>query len=250
MPMLHSKDAEIHWKQTGSGPPVVLVHGFGESAERMWEQSGWVESLEGAGRRVVRFDLRGHGLSEKVYDPVACHIDRLTDDLANVVREAGATGAHFVGFSLGSEILFRYLLKGGARDAVGAVFIGMGRAVLRPRRRATALSVEAMSAEDPAQLHPALRKLRRIHEGRGNDLRSLIALLRAEIERVALEPDEMRALDLPVLFVAGENEQVVGDVEPVADLVKGSRIVRIPGTDHDATPLAAEARAAVLDFLS
>ena len=253
MPFLTCHGVDIHWQQSGDGSPVVLVHGFGESCKRLWEQSfegaSFVDALIAGGHRAVRFDLRGHGRSTLSRDQSDYVIEKLVDDVAAVVREADADDAHFVGFSLGAELAFRYLLRDGVH-ARSAAFIGMGKPVLRPRRRATALAVGALTTDDPSDLHPALLKLRRIHTEHGNDLVAIATLLRAEIERVALLPEQLCELTLPTLFISGEREQAMGDAQPIADLVSGSRVVRIPGADHDTTPRTAKARNAVLAFFS
>ena len=115
MPFLTCHGVDIHWQQSGDGSPVVLVHGFGESCERLWEQSfegaSFVDALVAGGHRAVRFDLRGHGRSTLSRDQSDYVIEKLVDDVAAVVREADADDAHFVGFSLGAELAFRYLLR-------------------------------------------------------------------------------------------------------------------------------------------
>ncbi|MCH2169173.1 alpha/beta hydrolase [Myxococcota bacterium] len=249
MPTLESNGVELHWQQFGQGSPVILVHGFGESAERMWVETGFAEALVQAGHRPIVFDLRGHGKSDKPREAGAYHIDLLTQDLANVARAAGAPRAHYLGFSMGAELVFRRLLEV-PESALGSILIAMGRPVMRPRRKATALSVEALSTDDPSSLHPMLQKLRRIHEGSGNDLPALTSLLRAEIKRVPLTPEQIASFRVPALFISGEKEQVVGDAQVLADLVVGSQVKRIPGADHDATPRALRARELAIEFIT
>lgn len=248
MPTLDSDGVELHWQQFGQGRPVILVHGFGESAERMWVETGFTDALVRAGRRAVVFDLRGHGGSEKPREASAYQVDLLTRDLAAVARAANAPQAHYVGFSMGAELVFRQLLEA-PECALGSVLIAMGRPVMRPRRKATALSVEALSTDDPSTLHPMLRKLRKIHERSGNDLEALTALLRAEIDRLPLSPEQVASFRVPALFISGEKEQVVGDAQVLSDLVAGSQIERIPDVDHDATPRAPRTRELAIEFI-
>ena len=49
--------------------PVLLIHGFASNHRMNWVGPLWVETLTGAGRRVIAFDNRGHGQSEKLYAP-------------------------------------------------------------------------------------------------------------------------------------------------------------------------------------
>ena len=249
MPTLHSGDVAIHWETGGEGTPVVLVHGFGETISGLWGSGGWLHDLVAAGHRYVTLEFRGHGRSEHPYEVTAYHIDALVGDLAAVVEAAEAAPACFVGFSLGSEILMRYLLRDQSK-ARAAAFIAVGKVMLRPRRQATALTADALLAEDTTEIHPALKKMRRIHEERGNDLRALAALLRAEVERVSLLPEEISALEIPTLFMNGENEQVVGDVHTIASLVPGSRVELIEGCYHDESPRSPITRRHAIEFFA
>ena len=51
--------------------PVVMVHGWGGSFLRTWQEPGWEALLADAGRAVIGVDLLGHGTSEKPHDPEA-----------------------------------------------------------------------------------------------------------------------------------------------------------------------------------
>ncbi|MGO9709950.1 MAG: alpha/beta fold hydrolase, partial [Polyangiaceae bacterium] len=61
MARLRSDGCEIHYEVTGSGSPVLLVHGLG-SCVKDWELQ--VPPLAER-HTVVTVDLRGHGESEK-----------------------------------------------------------------------------------------------------------------------------------------------------------------------------------------
>jgi pimeloyl-ACP methyl ester carboxylesterase len=88
---------EIAWSRTGTGAPVVLVHGITESAS----------SFEPITRRlattneVITLDLRGHGDSGVAdsYDLVS-----MAGDVAAVVAAAEVTDPHIVGHSLGGMV--------------------------------------------------------------------------------------------------------------------------------------------------
>jgi pimeloyl-ACP methyl ester carboxylesterase len=59
-------DVEIAYLDEGEGKPVVLVHGFASTKEVNWVATGWVTTLNRAGRRGVALDNRGHGASSKL----------------------------------------------------------------------------------------------------------------------------------------------------------------------------------------
>ena len=56
-------------RDEGEGSPILLIHGFGSNTAVNWGATGWINRLTRAGRRVIALDNRGHGESEKLYDP-------------------------------------------------------------------------------------------------------------------------------------------------------------------------------------
>ena len=75
----------IAYETVGSGPAVMLVHGFAASRVQNWKAPGWYETLTGAGYRVVAMDCRGHGDSDKPHDPAAYGGDVLVDDIVGLM---------------------------------------------------------------------------------------------------------------------------------------------------------------------
>src|ERR671935_3288904 len=84
----------IHYVTSGSGPLVVLLHGFPD----FW--FGWREqipALARAGFRVVAPDLRGYDLSAKPRAIAAYTVDRIVDDVTNLFRHLSVEHAAIVG---------------------------------------------------------------------------------------------------------------------------------------------------------
>ncbi|WP_066633759.1 alpha/beta fold hydrolase [Bordetella sp. H567] len=84
------------WK---NAPVVMLLHGVAESAEAF---IGWVPQLA-RHCRVIRVDLRGHGLSSPVGEHDALSIADMADDIDTLARRIGAP-VHVVGAKLGAQI--------------------------------------------------------------------------------------------------------------------------------------------------
>lgn len=129
----------------GDGPPVVLVHGW-KGSHRLWDRT--VVELEARGARVVAFDLRGMGESEKPSG--RCDFDTFADDLGEVLAAFELEDATLVGWSMGCTVSLRHMQRAGAR---------VGRLVLLngPLRLTRAEDFpHAMSAE---QLDGYLREL-------------------------------------------------------------------------------------------
>ncbi|MFF2521372.1 alpha/beta hydrolase [Streptomyces liangshanensis] len=107
----------IHLVEQGTGPLVLLLHGFPESW-RTWSHQ--LPVLAAAGYRAVAVDLRGYGRSSKPADVASyrmlCHV---ADNVA-VVRALGEETATVVGHDWGSTIAAASaLLRPGVFTAVG-----------------------------------------------------------------------------------------------------------------------------------
>src|SRR5439155_6438713 len=94
----------IHWEEEGSGPPILLIHGFASTLARNWLETGWMRALSRAGLRAIAYDLRGHGQSEKRYTPDDYAPARMVDDALAVLDAAGAPRATLMGYSMGARI--------------------------------------------------------------------------------------------------------------------------------------------------
>ena len=103
----------------GEGRPVVLVHGWPLSGAS-W--SAQVPALTGAGYRVVTYDRRGFGESDKPGDASGYDYDTLTGDLAAVLTGLDLDDVTLVGFSMGGGEVARYLGAHGSDRVHSAVF--------------------------------------------------------------------------------------------------------------------------------
>lgn len=109
---------QLHVEDTGgSGRPVVLIHGWPLSGESWIEQ---VPALHDAGYRVIAYDRRGFGRSEKPED--GYDYDTLADDLAGLMVELDLRDAVLVGFSMGGGEVARYVGRHGQDRLAGVVF--------------------------------------------------------------------------------------------------------------------------------
>jgi len=113
MPRLALSQYEVHYQQQGTGPDVVLIHGF-TSNLAMWIFSGLVARLSDR-YRVTSYDLRGHGASSA---PVQGYTsDRLADDLAELHDRLQLDPAYLIGHSLGGVVAMHAALRNPAKVA-------------------------------------------------------------------------------------------------------------------------------------
>ena len=85
----------------GSGPAVLLVHGFPDSSH-VWRHQ--VPALVGAGLRVIAPDLRGFGASDRPERIEDYRISRSVADLLAVLDELGAERARVAGHDFGAGV--------------------------------------------------------------------------------------------------------------------------------------------------
>jgi pimeloyl-ACP methyl ester carboxylesterase len=112
------KDTNLHVDDTGgSGRPVVLIHGWPLSGES-WKAQ--VPVFRQAGYRVVTYDRRGFGRSDK---PMTGYTyDTLAEDLHTLVQELDLDDATLVGFSMGGGEVARYFTQYGDERVRSVVF--------------------------------------------------------------------------------------------------------------------------------
>ncbi len=119
MAVITTRDGtKLHYKDWGTGRPVILIHGWPLSADS-WDDLAF--ALVNAGYHTIAYDRRGFGRSEqpwKGYD-----YDTLTDDLADVIEATGATDAALVGFSMGGGEVARYFSRYGGKNVSQAALI-------------------------------------------------------------------------------------------------------------------------------
>jgi 3-oxoadipate enol-lactonase len=217
---------------TGSGErTIVLIHEMGGSLES-WDD---VAPRLAASRRVLRYDTRGAGLSEKVRG--ALSIDTMVDDLAALLDALGITGRiALAGVAVGGAIA----LHAAARlpQRISAAVVGSPAVGIAPDRRAAALArvdtIERQGmrvAVEDSMANGYAPELRRdparfaAFRARwlGNDPASFAAIyrmlagmdLQAELARIAC----------PVLVLGGSLDRVRPPAlaEPVAHMIPGAR---------------------------
>ncbi len=96
----------VHYRDEGSGPPIVLLHGTGASLHT-WDT--WAAALSGD-RRVVRFDMPGFGLTGPQPDG-DYRIDAYVDLVDHVTKRLGLEHFALAGNSLGGQIAWRFAVR-------------------------------------------------------------------------------------------------------------------------------------------
>ena len=227
--------------------PILLIHGFASSYRMNWVGSRWVDTLTQAGRRVIAFDNRGHGQSEKLYASADYHLDLMTRDAANLLAHLGVERADVMGYSMGARIA-SFLALAEPRLVRSLVLGGLGDRLVRdgglPETIAEALEAPSLdSLVDPTQ-----RLFRGFAEQTKSDRAALAACVRGSHRSLTLE--EAARINQPTLVAVGERDTLAGDPSKLVALLPRAEALMIPGRDHNLAVGDKTFKAGALDFLA
>jgi pimeloyl-ACP methyl ester carboxylesterase len=217
----------------GAAPIAVLVHGMATDSLASWYLT-LAHPLANAGLRVIMYDLRGHGHTER--PPEGYTLDDFVDDLAALLSALDVTGpVHLLGNSFGGTIAFGYAVRHPERVAAIA-------AVESSPPTTTWLDQVARQLDQAAAYLPREHALEEIRAERGE-----LASRRAKTAREVLAttslvrdlpasrlPAEERisAIRCPVLGIYGGDSPMAALAPDVRRLLPQARIVTVPGYRH------------------
>lgn len=255
----------------GAGRPVVLIHGWPLSGQSWTAQVG---PLRDAGYRVVVYDRRGFGRSDKPSS--GFDYDHLADDLAGVIQDLDLRDATLVGFSMGGGEVARYISRHGQGRLHSVVFA----AAVTPYMLKTPDNPEGPLTQDKAQAMASDLKADReaFFEGFTRDFFSAqgelkvsqaqcqqaIALCRQSDQAAALGcmqafattdfRGDLRQVSVPALVLHGDADGVVpleGSGRRTRQAIAGSELQVLKGAPHGCNVSHADAfNTALLTFLA
>jgi len=228
------------------GEAILLVHGFASSHRINWVNPRWVETLSKAGRRVIAFDNRGHGQSEKLYEPAGYYSDVMAGDAANLLDHLSIPRADVMGYSMGARIgCFLALAEPGRVRSL--VLGGLGAHLIEGVGLPVGIA-EAMEAPSLEGLtDPMQRMFRAFADQNHSDRRALAACHRGS--RQTLDEAEVGRIDCPVLVAVGTRDEIAGDPHRLAAMFPDGEALEIPGRDHNLAVGDKVYKAGVLRFL-
>ena len=191
----------LRYAAAGSGAPVILVHGNGESHDLFETQ---ISQLTAAGCRVYAPDSRGHGASEPVRE---YHYADMAEDMFQFIQALGLSSPALYGHSDGG-------------------IIGLLLALSHPG----ALSALAISGTNlsPAGLIPDfLRECREINERAPDPLLTLM------LTEPCIDPKALAQITIPVLVTVGEHDLILpSETETIVSHLPNARLAVVKGADH------------------
>jgi pimeloyl-ACP methyl ester carboxylesterase len=159
------------------GPPIVFLHGFAQ-CHLSWQMQTTGSLAERF--RLITYDARGHGLSDKPDDPGAYRDDLLwAGELAAVLDAAAIERPVLVGWSSGGRAIVDYLSACGDDRLAGLVFVA------------------AHLSPDPAHFGPGMRAIGKMLS---DDLQTNIDGTRAFIREMTARPMTPEAFERMLAF--------------------------------------------------
>ena len=271
--LLGLKDVNVHVDDHGaSGPPVVLIHGWPLSGES-WDQQ--VAALTSAGLRVITYDRRGFGRSDK--PKTGYGYDALADDLAGLLEALDLTDVSLVGFSMGGGEVARYIARHG-QDRLRSVVLAASVTPMMmnlpnnpdgPLEKTQAASMTGQLTADREAFFDDFTRQFFSPNGDGEVL--VTEQQRQDAVRLCLQADKVAALEamqsfgisdfrddllkitVPTLVIHGDADEIVpfeGSGKRTHATVQHSELVVVPGAPHGLNVSHAQQfNSALIDFL-
>ncbi|MCG3115064.1 MAG: alpha/beta hydrolase [Candidatus Manganitrophus sp. SA1] len=248
----NSGNVDLYYEDHGSGPPVVLIHGWPLSGAS-WEKQ--VPVLLEAGYRVIQYDRRGFGKSSQ--PAFGYHYDTLATDLYKLIMNLDLHDISLVGFSTGGGEVARYLGAHGSQRVSKAVFMSavppfLLKAADNPDGVDSSVFEgikQAIVADRPAFLAKFMSDFYNIDqfkEKKVSDevvhLNWIIAAGASPIGTVecvtAWKTDfrnDLRQIDIPTLVMHGDADRIVpfpASGKRTPEFVKGAKLIVVNGGPH------------------
>lgn len=215
-----SDGARIHYIEKGSGEPVVLLHGYSGNVGD-WLAAGVFQDLA-KDYRVIAFDARGHGKSDKPHD-VAAYGSEMALDVPRLLDHLGIERAHIVGFSMGSRVMGRVMVSHPDR------FLSAVLAAFAPSWNWSADDQRAIEARrDNLVANPPQRM---VEQAEIHDIDALATLLLGFSELAVTDRDLARGT-IPTLAIIGSEDRSLERVHALGELSSAVKIVVVEDATH------------------
>ena len=242
-------DVTLRYRDTGSGDPVILIHGYGTTLESM---GGIARAVPR--NRLIALDIRGFGGSSKFAD-AARFGQHMVDDVVRLMDQLKIQRAHLIGGSMGAliaaNVAARYPDRVTTATLVAGPFYADQAAFERETTRWT-IDLESGKGLSNFMLwlfpawKPEMAAMANAGAMKSNDLGSLIAVMRSlptlAIAGLPRNGDK-------VLLVAGTGDPLFPLSPAFVKQSPGARLVEVAGADHLSVMTNAQTVAAIRELL-
>ncbi len=224
-------DITLHAVDVGTGKPLVLLHGNGESSEYFTHQL----AVFPASRRVIAVDTRGHGQSPRGTAPFT--LAQFAEDLRKLLDQKGVEKADLLGFSDGGNIALLFALK--YPERVDRLILN--GANLYPRGVKLAVQL-------PVVLGYGIVSLIAKFDKKAVAKKEILGLM---VREPHIDPQSLAALPHQTLVIVGDRDMIRHrHSKLIADSIPNAKFVILPGSHFIAAEESAEFNRAVEAFLA
>jgi len=225
-------DIELYYREAGSGEPLILLHGNGESGEYFINQIEHFQSRY----RVIAPDTRGHGRSPRGEAPFT--IAQFANDLYDFMQGLGVARAAILGFSDGANIAIKFAMQ--HPEMVKALILNGGN-----------LDPSGVKRTAQFQLPIVLGwRIASLFAERSEKARRNAEMLGLMVNDPNISPSELAKLTMPTLVVCGTKDMIKeSHTRMIAENIPNARLVILPGDHFVANRHPAEFNQVVDDFL-
>ncbi|HZZ33377.1 MAG TPA: alpha/beta fold hydrolase [Phenylobacterium sp.] len=250
MPTLARDGVKIHYDVAGSGPALILTHGY-SSTGRMWD--GQIAPLS-QHFTVITWDMRGHGRSDYPEDPAQYSEEKTVADMAGLLDAVGAKDAIVGGLSLGGYMSLAF--HRAHPDRTRALLIidtgpGYKNDQARDAWNESALKrAERYEAEGLPDLSRASAEVRLAHHRDATGLARSARGMLAQRDSAVIE--SLPGVRVPAVVIVGANDTpFLAASDYMAAKIPGAKKVVIPDAGHSANiDQPAAFNAALMAFLA
>jgi pimeloyl-ACP methyl ester carboxylesterase len=230
MPVLARPGGDISYQVTGTGPLLLLSHGYGATSAMFAPNV----AAAAARHQVLTWDLRGHGASQSPPDAACYGAAEAVADMAALLDEAGAARAILGGHSLGGYLSLNFALAFPERVA-GLVLIDTGPGFRNDEARSAWNRRANATADRLAEGGiAALGDSAELHAGGHADVTGLILAARGTLtQQDAHVIDGLASITAPALVIVGaDDKHFLAAADYMAARLPAARKVVIPDAGH------------------
>ena len=228
---VHNKTADIYYEVYGTGYPLILLHGNGESIHYFHNQIGVLSEAY----QLILIDTRGHGHSS--FGDLTLNFDLFADDVIAVMDKLKIDTAHILGFSDGGNtaiaLALRYpqrvctLILNGANLTPEGLNNPVRHQIFREYMLFSFLSLFSVKAK------------------RKKEILSLM------IDQPQFSEEEIQKIKIPTFVIVGAHDMIKqAHTDKIVSLIRNAKLAILPHADHFAAEkFPNEFNTAVMSFL-
>ena len=238
-----SAGVRLRYVEQGTGPAVVLMHGYTGTLDRHFIANGVFANLA-KDHRVIAIDLRGHGKSGKPHEPAAYGV-QMARDVVRLLDHVSIQRAHVIGYSLGAMIAGKLATLHPERlisvNYIASLPLRTTDTYMDSFATESVKELESdlpfkslmINLQTPGSKPPTDDEVRKAVAPlvAANDVKAFAALWRG-YKSLAVTPDQLKAVKVPSIVITGSEDASAAGVPDLNKTQPQIRTVIVKGAQH------------------